>query len=102
MTFTQTRRHAYVPQVKTIKFWLRANLNSRVINPRVERADEDADRLSPSTTSRHDSQNGAATGDSNVYLGPSPKRLEGAGDYFNPNCGYICGFQLFVGFFLWA
>lgn len=34
-----------------------------------------------------------------MYLGPSPKQLERAGDYFTPNCGYICGFQLFVSSF---
>lgn len=43
------------------------------------------------------SQNLATTGD--VYVGPGPSQLEGAGDYFIQNCGYICGFQLFVNFF---
>lgn len=38
-------------------------------------------------------------GDSDVNLGPKPRQLEGPGDYLIPNCGYICGFQLFVSSF---
>lgn len=34
-----------------------------------------------------------------MYLGQSPRWLEGAGDYFISDCGYICGFQLFVSSF---